>query len=56
MVMTRPAQVLRSAAYDLANALDVNEFYRKRSQGSNPCQTRVMGLGVSRSSHNFLWT
>jgi hypothetical protein len=28
---------------------------RARSQGSNPWQTQVMALGVSRSSRIFLW-
>src|SRR5262245_17773662 len=30
MGMTRPTPVLRSAAYDLADALEVNEFYQQR--------------------------
>src|SRR3989441_5411980 len=30
MLMTRPTQALRSAAYDLADALDVNEFYQQQ--------------------------
>ncbi len=30
MLMTRPTQALRSAAYDLAEALDVNEFYQQK--------------------------
>jgi hypothetical protein len=30
MLMTLPTAVLRSAAYDLADALDVNEFYQQQ--------------------------
>jgi hypothetical protein len=36
--------------------LDLVVFQSARSQGSNPWQTQVMALGVSRSSSIFLWT
>jgi replicative DNA helicase len=50
--MGKSALIVNMMNQDIENGHGV--FFRTRSQGSNPWQTQVMALGVSRSASIFL--